>query len=151
VDWARHGQVRRLPATYKRPQGTRYLLAAYEVQTDALWGSIYQRQTWSEVLDFLKTVRRRYAPEITLHIILDNRSSHKKPEVMAWAKAHRVRLVFLPTYSSWLNRIECHFTALRKFALSGRYFKDHPEQNAAIQHYLRYRAALKNNQPSKPS
>lgn len=28
-----------------------------------------------------------------------------------------IELVFLPTNASWLNRIECHFTALRKFAI----------------------------------
>lgn len=33
--------------------------------------------------------------------------------------ANAVVLVFLPTYSSWLNRIECEFSALRYFALNG--------------------------------
>jgi transposase len=150
VEWARQGQVRRLPATYKRPHGTRYLLAAYDVPTQALWGAIYQRQTWTEVLDFLKAVRRRYPDNRWLHVVLDNRGSHKKQAVRQWCATNRVRLVFQPTYSSWLNRIECHFTALKKFALSGRYFKDHAEQNAAIFNYLMYRAALKTIIPSKP-
>ena len=30
-----------------------------------------------------------------------------------------IALVFLPTYLSWLNRIECEFAALRYFALYG--------------------------------
>ena len=38
--------------------------------------------------------------------------------------------------------------ALKKFALSGRYFKDHDGQNAAIFNYLTYRAALKKIIPS---
>ena len=139
VDWARHGQVRRLPATYKRLHGTRYLLAAYDVRRNDLWGTVYQRQTYRDVLTFLKTVRRRYGRNRMLHIVLDNRGSHKKQEVVDWCAENRVRLVFTPTYSSWLNRIECHFTALKKFALSGRYFKNHHEQNAAIKAYLNYR------------
>ena len=138
VDWARHGQVRRLPATYTRTQGTRYLLAAYDVQTQALWGTVYKRQTWNEVLDFLKAVRQCYPDDRWLHVVLDNRGSHKTSEVRQWCAANRMRLVFQPTYSSWLNRIECQFTALKKFALSGRYFKDHAEQNAAIRAYLNY-------------
>jgi len=135
--------VRRLPATYTRPHGTRYLLAAYEVRADHLWGVSYPRQTWEQVLDFLQAVRRRYPDPVHLHIVLDNRGSHKKQEVRDWCAAHGVRLVFLPTYSSYLNRIESHFTALKKFALSGRYFPDHAAQDAAIQRYLRYRAAIK--------
>lgn len=145
VAWARHGQVRRLPATYKRLHGTRYLLGAYDVQTQALWGAIYKRQTWTEVLDFLKAVRRRYPDDRWLRVVLDNRGSHKKQEVVDWCANHRMRLVFTPTYSSWLNRIECHFTALKKFALSGRYFPNHKEQNAAIRAYLNYRR--KSRQP----
>ena len=44
-----------------------------------------------------------------------------------------------PPNCSWLNPIECHFTALKKFALSGRYFADHQAQGKAIQDYLRHR------------
>lgn len=79
--------VRRLPATYTRPHGTRYLLAAHDVQTQALWDSIYKRQTWNEVLDFLKAVRRCYPDDRCLHIVLDNRGSHKKPEVVDWCRS----------------------------------------------------------------
>jgi transposase len=139
VDWARRGQVRRLPATYKRPHGTRYLLAAYDVRQDDLWGTVHERQTYREVLSFLKAVRRRYPRQQTLHIVMDNRGSHKKKEVVDWCAEHRIQLVFTPTYSSWMNRIECHFTALKKFALSGRYFKKHHDQNNAIYNYLNYR------------
>jgi transposase len=131
-----------LPATYKRPHGTRYLLAAYDVRADHLWGVSYPRQTWEQVLNFLQAVRRQYPDAVRLQIVLDNRGSHKTQEVRDWCAEHGVRLVFLPTYSSYLNRIESHFTALKKFALSGRYFPDHAAQDAAIQNYLRYRAAI---------
>ena len=36
-----------------------------------------------------------------------------------WAAANNVQVAYIPTNSSWLNRIEAQFTALRYFALDG--------------------------------
>ena len=91
------------------------------------------------MLAFFKSIRVRYPDTVRLYIILDNRGSHKKKEIRQWAKNNRVTLVFTPTYASWLNRIESHFTALKKFALRGRTYMDHKEQGQAIQAYLRWR------------
>jgi len=53
---------------------------------------------------------------------VDNFSPHKHPKVTGWAAENNVEMVFLPTYSSWLNWIESEFAALRYFALG----TDHP-------------------------
>jgi len=143
VSWAQYQQVKRLPATYKRPHGTRYLLAAYDLHANTVWGWQRPNQRWGQVLSFLKGVRRRYPAQIRLFIILDNRRSHQKREVMDWVRENNMRLLFTPTYCSWLNPIECQFTALKKFALSCRYFTDHHAQGKAIQAYLRYRNQTK--------
>jgi hypothetical protein len=42
----------------------------------------------------------------------------------------------VPTNASHLNRIECHFTALRYFALNGTDRRNHDEQNAIIRRYI---------------
>jgi transposase len=141
--WARQQHVPRLPATYTRPHGTRYLLSAYDLHGDELWGWQRPNQRWPEVLAFLKGVRRRYPTPIRLFVILDNRRSHKKQEVLDWVRDHNMRLLFTPHYCSWLNPIECQFTAVKKFALSTRYFADHAAQGRAIQAYLRYRHQTK--------
>lgn len=41
--------------------------------------------------------------------VADNLSTHKTPEIREWATSS-VELVFTPTYASFLNRIECHFS-----------------------------------------
>ncbi len=143
ICWAAHQQVKRLPATYTRPHGTRYLLAAYDRQADHLWGWQRPNQRWPQVLAFLKGLRRRYPARIRLYIILDNRCSHKKQEVLDWTRQHNVRFLFTPHYGSWLNPIECQFTSMKKFALTTRYFANHHEQGQAIQAYLRYRNQTK--------
>ena len=68
---------------------------------------------------------------------MDNYKPHLKAEVLRWARANNVAFVFTPTNASWLNRIECHFTDLRKFALNNSDHADHEDQQAAIESYLR--------------
>jgi hypothetical protein len=42
----------------------------------------------------------------------------------------------VPANASFLNRIECHFTALRYFALNGTDHRSHEEQNSMIHRYI---------------
>lgn len=132
-------RVDRLRATYSRRSGVRHFLAVYDLETDRLRGQFTRRKTWVEFLAFLKWVRRRYPRQQTLHIVLDNYGPHVKTEVRVWASTHNVRFYFTPTQASWLNRIECHFTALKKFALENSDFRSHEEQQESIENYLVWR------------
>ncbi|MFI6225167.1 transposase [Nocardia salmonicida] len=91
-----------------------------------------------EFPSFLKSLRARWPGE-KLYLICDNYSVHKRAEVRAWCADNDVELVFLPTYSSWLNRIECEFAALRYLALNGTDHRSHAEQDAVIGDYIRWR------------
>jgi len=131
--------VKRVRATYQRTQGIRHFLAFYDLETDRLYGRFTSRKTHVEFLSFLKWVRRRYPAGQKLHIVLDDYGTHLTWEVRMWALSHRVRFYFTPTNASWLNRIECHFTALRKFALEPSDYRHHEDQQQAIQSYLTWR------------
>ncbi|MFI6598603.1 hypothetical protein ACIBHX_20280 [Nonomuraea sp. NPDC050536] len=64
--------------------------------------------------------------------MLDNFSPHrtkKDARVGKWAAVNNVELAYTPTDSSWLNRIEAQFTALRYLALDGTDHARHAEQN----------------------
>ncbi|MEQ4306319.1 IS630 family transposase, partial [Plantactinospora sp. B6F1] len=100
--WRPRGQPVRQRATYTRDQGVRHMIAALDLATGRLHYRIRDRKRWREFLSFLKTLRARW-PDQKLYLIVDNFSPHKHPEVRAWCAAHQVDLVFLPTYSSWLN------------------------------------------------
>lgn len=137
--WARSGHVDRLRATYHRTGGVRHFFSVYDLERDRLVGRFTERKNWRTFLSFLKWVRRRYAKAGTLHIVLDNVGYHRKATVLAYARRHDIRFYWTPTGASWLNRIECHFTALRKFALDNTDYRSHEEQQAAIQSYLAWR------------
>jgi hypothetical protein len=53
--------------------------------------------------------------------------------------ASNVEIAYTPTNSSWLNRIEAQFTALRYFALDGTDHASHKEQASMIRRYIIWR------------
>ena len=59
--------------------------------------------------------------------------------VGTWATANNVEIAYTPTNSSWLNRIEAQFTALRYFALDGTDHASHKEQASMIRRYIIWR------------
>jgi transposase len=131
--------VERHRATYSRKGGVRHWLAAYDLESDRLLGQFHARKTWEQFLEFLKWLRGRYPAGQRLHVVLDNYGPHLKVEVVAWAWANRVKLYFTPTNASWLNRIECQFTALKEFALCNSDYRTHEELQEAIESYVQWR------------
>lgn len=131
--------VQRIRANYDRTKDVRHFLAYYDLETDRLYGRFTKRKTGKVFLSFLKWVRSRYPRTQTLHIVMDNYGTHIMETIRAWAQSHHVRIYLTPTNGSWLNRIESQFTALKKFAMKPSDYRDHEEQQAAIESYLTWR------------
>ena len=144
--WQRSGHPLRFRATYTRTAGVRHLLAAYDPESGKLYGHIRDTKTWREVRELLRSLRARFDEHLI--VVLDNFSPHHKQDLCDWAAEHDIELVYLPTYSSWLNLIECQFQALRRFVLNGSDHASHAEQDAAIHAYLRWHR--RNCRPAKP-
>jgi len=143
--WHPSAQPARFRATYTRTAGVHQLVAAYDPASGALYGHLHERKTWREVRELLRSLRARFDEHLI--VILDNFSPHHKTELQMWVAEHDIELVFTPTYSSWLNLIECQFQALRSFALNGSDYPSHTEQDAAIRAYLRWHN--RNARPAK--
>jgi transposase len=139
MHYARTGHVDRLRATYKRTGGVRHLFGAYDLERDTLVGTFAEKKNAATFLSFLRWLRGRYRSTEVLHVILDNASFHLTAEVMAYVASHRIRFYFTPTGASWLNRIECHFTALRKFTLDNTDYRSHEEMQQTMRRYLAWR------------
>ncbi len=136
--WFPRGAPTRQRATYHRYGGVRQMLAALDLATGAMFYRFRDRKRWQEFLGFLKQLRVRF-PTGPLHVVCDNFSPHRKAEVATWCAANDVELVFTPSNASWLNWIECEFTALRYFTLDGSDYPTHTAQEAAIAGYVRWR------------
>ena len=119
---------------YKR-HGTTTLFAALEVATGLVQTGHYKRRRRREFLDFMnEVVAGREGREI--HVILDNLNTHK-PKDDRWLKRHKnVHFHFIPTYSSWLNQVECWFSILSRQALQGTSFTSPGQVRQAIDNFV---------------
>ncbi|MEU0360532.1 IS630 family transposase [Streptomyces cyaneofuscatus] len=150
--WAEHGGKhkdpdreprRRRRATYTRPHGVRHLFAAYDLGKDQLYGHIKKTKNRSKFLEFCRYLRSLYPGGTRIAIICDNYSPHlttkRCQRVGTWATVNNVEIAYTPTNSSWLNRIEAQFTALRYFALDGTDHPSHRAQGSMIRRYIIWR------------
>jgi len=130
-------------ATYTRPHGVRHLFAAYDLSTDKLYGHIKKTKNRTKFLEFCRYLRTLYPPTVRLGIVCDNYAPHLSTRrcrrVADWAEANNVEIAYTPTNSSWLNRIEAQFTALRYFTLDGTDHASHKEQGSMIRRYIIWR------------
>jgi transposase len=133
----------RMRATYTRTEGVRHLFAALELGEDKLFGHIKPRKTRARFLEFCRYLRTLYPSSVRIAVICDNFSPHlttrKDARVGTWAMANNVEIAYTPTNSSWLNRIEAQFTALRYFTLDGTDHPGHKEQASMIRRYIIWR------------
>jgi transposase len=119
---------------YKR-HGTTTLFAAFDIATGRVQAGHYSRRRRREFLDFMNEVVAAN-PDRDIHVILDNLNTHK-PKEDRWLKRHpRVHLHFTPTYSSWLNQVECWFSILSRKALSGVSFTSPKQLRDAIDKFI---------------
>ena len=117
-------------------------MAGYDLSTDRLYGHVVMTKGRTQLLAFVRYLRSLHPPEVRTAIVLDNFSPHlstKDRRVAEWAAANNVELAYTPTYSSWLNRIEAQFQALRYFALDGTDHGSHEEQASMIRRYIIWR------------
>jgi len=130
-------------ATYTRPHGVRHLMAGYDLNRDRLYGHIVKTKDRTAFLAFCRYLRSLYPPEVRIGIVLDNFSPHKSTKVDQrvgdWADANNVEMAYTPNYSSWLNRIEAQFTALRRYALDNTDHPTHRAQASLIRRYIAWR------------
>jgi transposase len=133
----------RMRATYTRTAGVRHLFAAYELGEDKLFGHIKPRKTRARFLEFCRYLRTLYPASVRIAIVCDNFSPHltttRDGRVSAWAIKNNAEIAYTPTNSSWLNRVEAQFTALRYFTLDGTDHPSHKEQGRMIRRYIIWR------------
>jgi transposase len=130
----RRGRANTMTHDYKR-NGTTDLFAALNVATGEMITQCRKTHTALDVLEFFKIIDRHVPRRLEVHVVLDNLSAHKAPEVTEWlAHPRRARwhLHFTPTSSSWLNLVERWFKELTDRRLRRGTFNSVPALIAAI-------------------
>lgn len=132
------GRPERRASDYFR-HGTLSLFAALEVKTGRVIGSMHQRHTQRQFLDFLRQIEDQVEPSLSIHVVLDNYATHKTPSIQRWLVRHpRWNLHFIPTHSSWLNQVERFFAELTNKRLRRGVFQSLRQLADAIRDYLHH-------------
>ena len=141
----RPGQVERHTHDYKR-HGTTCLFAALNVTEGSVIGKCQPRHRHQEFLKFLRLIERQTTKDKEIHMILDNYSTHKHPDVKKWFYKHpRYHLHFTPTSASWMNQVETWFSILTRRQIRRGAFKSVEDLVEAIEKYI-----VAHNQAPRP-
>src|SRR5215210_2839828 len=130
------GTPQRATHDYRR-HGTSSLYAALDVASGKVIGSLHARHRAIEFKKFLQQLDREVPPELDVHLVLDNASTHKTATIQRWLLAHpRFVLHFTPTGSSWLNLVERWFAELTSKLLQRSTHRSTRQLNADIRAWM---------------
>jgi hypothetical protein len=79
----KRGLAQTLTHNYKR-HGTTVLFAALNITGGEVISDFRDAHTGADVLAFFKQIDRGVPRELEIHVVLDNLSAHKAPEVREW-------------------------------------------------------------------
>ncbi len=136
----RPGRAGTMTHDYKR-NGTTDLFAALNIATGEVLTECRKHHTAADVLRFFKLIDLHVAKDLDVHVVLDNLSAHKAPEIKNWLadpKRARWHLHFTPTSSSWLNLVERWFKELTDRKLRRSTFSSVPALIDAIELWVEH-------------
>jgi transposase len=121
------GRPRRREFEYVR-HGTASLFAALDVQRgEVLAEPIPPRDAGGNnsinFCSFLEQIERSVDPNLAIHVVLDNGSSHVSKYTKAWFAAHPRWIVhYTPPHASWVNQVELFFSILQRKVITNGNF-----------------------------
>ena len=117
--------------------GTVTLFAALDYLSGKVISQVAPRHRHNEWLKFLKKLDSEIAEDLSIHLIVDNYSTHKHRKVRHWLERHpRFNLHFTPTSASWMNIVERFFRDLSQQAILPGSFGSVAELVDTINRYL---------------
>jgi transposase len=121
---------------YKR-HGTTTLFAALNTLDGKVLSQCRDRHTHEDWIAFLRLIDHQTPSDKQIHVIADNYSAHKHPNVQRWLNRHkRFHVHYTPTSSSWLNMVERFFRDITHNQIRRGIFRSVPELITAIEQYI---------------
>jgi transposase len=133
---ARAGSVRRREFEYKR-HGTAKLMAALDITTGQVLAETIEHNDAVTFIGFLESIDSVTDPNLGIHVVLDNGSSHVAKLTRAWLDAHpRWHAHFTPKHASWVNQIELFFSILQRKVIRNGNFASRDDLIAKILKFI---------------
>jgi transposase len=129
--WSPKGQQIMIPTPYQ--QKKHYGIGAVNYHTGRIIALIRPHKRRREIAELLQALIEAHPTE-TIYVAWDNASTHQDGEIEAVVRAAAGRLVllYLPTYSPWLNPIEMLWRHLRRVVTHCELFVSMTELHRAV-------------------
>jgi len=131
----KRGRAGTMTHDYKR-HGTTTLFAALNTLGGTVISMCQDRHRHEEWLTFLRLIDRKTPKRVQSHLIADNYSAHKHPEVQAWLLDPRFVMHFTPTSASWLNMVERFFRDISENRIKRESFSSVADLEQTIATYV---------------
>ena len=122
----RKGEIAKQHYEYEK-LGSCALLAAIEPLTGRRLGQVHSQRTKREYTLFCQALAAQYAEATKIRLVQDNLNTHNASSFyehlcaeQAFALAERFEFIYTPKGASWLNMIECEFSAISRQCLDRR-------------------------------
>jgi transposase len=116
--------------------GTVSIIAALHVHTGQVITQPIARNNSTTFTDFLTMIDRHVDPELTIHLVMDNGSSHTSNATKTWLAAHpRIQPHYTPKHASWLDQAELFFSILTRRLLRRGEFTSRHNLTNKIEHF----------------
>jgi len=111
---ARPGRIARREFEYVR-HGTVSIIAALDVRTGQVVTEQIAKNDSVTFIAFLTMLDAHIDPTLTIHLVLDNGSSHTSKATKKWLREHpRFQPHYTPAHASWLDQAELFFSILTR-------------------------------------
>jgi transposase len=122
---------------YER-KGALNLFAAFDTRSGRVYARTAERKRQKEFIELLEQIEAEIPATVTtVHLVLDNVSTHKGKQVKAWIARHpRFSLHHPPVHCSWMNQVEQWFSILQRKRLKFADFKDKAELAARLMAFV---------------
>jgi transposase len=132
---ARPGRVARREFEYVR-HGTVSIIAALDVHSGQVITEQIAKNDSVTFIAFLSMLDAHIDPALTIHLVLDNGSSHTSKATKTWLAAHpRFQPHYTPKHASWLDQAELFFSILTRRLLRRGEFTSRQDLADKIEHF----------------
>lgn len=133
---ARPGRPARREFEYVR-HGTVSIIAALHVHTGEVLTEQITRNDSATFIAFLAMLDAHIDPKLTIHLVLDNGSSHTSKATKKWLRKHpRFQPHYTPAHASWLDQAELFFSILTRRLLRRGEFTSRQDLADKIENFV---------------
>jgi transposase len=133
---ARPARIARREFEYVR-HGTVSIIAALDVHTGEIVTEPITKNDSATFIAFLTMLDTNIDPKLTIHLVLDNGSSHTSKATKKWLAEHpRIQPHYTPAHASWLDQAELFFSILTRRLLRRGEFTSQQDLTDKIENFV---------------